>query len=80
VVKVHQKVMVTVLQVEVERKRISLSMKSSPAKTPNAQEENRGGSRDKKGGKQDERREPTRRESGQKRFSNSPFAEALKNR
>jgi uncharacterized protein len=33
-VKVQQKVMVTVLDVDMERKRISLSMKSNPGKTP----------------------------------------------
>jgi uncharacterized protein len=80
VVKVHQKVMVTVLHVEVERKRISLSMKGGPLQTASTREENRGASRDKAGDKKGERREPIRKESGQKRFSNSPFAEALKNR
>ena len=36
VVKVHQKVMVTVLEIDLERRRIALSMKSAPGK-PNAQ-------------------------------------------
>jgi protein Tex len=34
VVKVHQKVMVTVLEVDLERKRIALSMRSRPAESP----------------------------------------------
>ncbi len=34
VVKVHQKVMVTVMEVDLERKRVSLSMKSSPGTKP----------------------------------------------
>ena len=40
VVKVHQKVMVTVLHVEVERKRISLSMRGNPLQTAKTREEN----------------------------------------
>ena len=79
VVKVHQKVMVTVLNVEVERKRISLSMKGGPLQAAGTREENRDASKAKTGTKKGERREPPRKESAQKRFSNSPFAEALKN-
>jgi len=57
VVKVHQKVMVTVLHVEVERKRISLSMRGNPLQTAKTREENVSVARDQKG----ERREPIRK-------------------
>ena len=42
VVKVHHKVMVTVLEVNVERKRISLSMRDNSSMTPNRREDNKG--------------------------------------
>ncbi|HSB05777.1 MAG TPA: helix-hairpin-helix domain-containing protein, partial [Thermodesulfobacteriota bacterium] len=74
-VKVHQKVMVTVLDVDVERKRISLSMKGDPLQIVKRREENVSRAKDGKG----ERREPVRKEKTEKRFSNSPFADALKN-
>jgi protein Tex len=76
VVRVHQKVMVTVMEVDVERKRISLSMKdnaSQPAGTP----ERRGNA---PGSNKVQRTKPPRRETAQKTFSNSPFADALKKR
>jgi uncharacterized protein len=74
VVKVHQKVMVTVMEVDVERKRISLSMKDNPSQ-PAGTPENRGSAprNDKV-----QKPKPPRQETAQKRFSNSPFADALK--
>ena len=42
VVKVNQKVMVTVLEVNVERKRISLSLRDNSSMTPNRREDNKG--------------------------------------
>jgi len=67
VVKVHQKVMVTVLEVDMERKRISLSMKGSGglvAKKPSPPER-----------KREKEEKKVRRPE---RFTNNPFAEALK--
>lgn len=74
VVKVYQKVMVTVLDVDVERKRISLSMKSNPLQTTKKHEENVSVAR----GHKSERRKPIRKEMAQKRFSNTPFTDMLK--
>jgi len=76
VVKVHQKVMVTVLDVDIERKRISLSMKGDPLQTVKKREENVSTTKNQKG----ERKEPVHKEKTEKRFSNSPFADVLKNR
>lgn len=71
VVKVHQKVMVTVLEVDLARKRISLSMKSAaPLPGPVNQS---------KGVKKEEKR-PEKTPKSKSTFSNNPFAEALKNR
>jgi uncharacterized protein len=76
IVKVHQRVMVTVLNVEVERKRISLSMKgdSKQARQPN--EEKVIVPRERK----IEKRGEIRRGKTPKRFSNNPFEDALKSR
>ncbi len=74
VVKVHQRVMVTVLNVEVERKRISLSMKGSPLQNPKTREEHKGMATNQRG----EKSRPVRKETVQRRFTNSPFADALK--
>ena len=76
VVKVHQKVMVTVMEVDVERKRISLSMKDNPSQ-PAGTPERRGNA---PGSDKVQRTKPPRRETTQKTFSNSPFADALKKR
>ncbi|MCJ7813478.1 helix-hairpin-helix domain-containing protein, partial [bacterium] len=68
VVKVHQKVLVTVLGVDLERKRISLSMKDSqpqPDVFPKGEER-----------KKEERRQG-RRQKQKSTFSNNPFAAAL---
>ncbi len=65
VVKVHQKVMVTVLAVDLERKRISLSMKDNQVQAPKRPEK-----------KEEKKAEKRRRK--EERFSNSPFFEAFK--
>ena len=68
VVKVHQRVLVTVMEVDLERGRISLSMKSSqpqPKEVPKAEER---------------KKEERRREKKQKQkstFTNNPFASAF---
>jgi uncharacterized protein len=69
VVKVHQKVLVTVLEADLERKRISLSMKESPFKP----REVRKGEERKKGEKRQEKRQ-----KGESIFINNPFDEALR--
>jgi uncharacterized protein len=72
VVKVHQKVTVTVLGVDLERRRISLSMKNSQ---PQPDVVSKGEERKKEG-----RRQDRRQERGQKQkniFSNNPFAAVL---
>ncbi|MGO8991228.1 MAG: Tex family protein [bacterium] len=71
VVKVHQRVLVTVLDVDLERRRISLSMKDSPLKpseAPMAAERKR---EEKKGEK---------RQKQKSTFTNNPFDAAFKNR
>jgi transcriptional accessory protein Tex/SPT6 len=67
---------VTVMEVDVERKRISLSMKDNPSQ-PAGTPENKGSAprNDKV-----QKTKPARQETVQKRFSNSPFADALKKR
>jgi uncharacterized protein len=71
VVKVHQKVMVTVLEVDLERRRISLSMKGSPPKSSEVQK----GEEIKK-----EERKQEKRQRQKSTFSNNPFTTAFKNR
>jgi len=69
VVKVHQKVMVTVRDVDLERKRISLSMKGS------------GGTVNKKPGppeRKPERKKEEKQVRKPERFTNNPFAEVLR--
>ncbi|MBM4277942.1 MAG: RNA-binding transcriptional accessory protein [Deltaproteobacteria bacterium] len=76
VVKVHQKVMVTVLNVEIERKRISLSMRNVPLQAVRTTEAKTSVSREQKGGSKD----PVRKGTAQKPVFNNPFADALKDR
>jgi uncharacterized protein len=71
VVKVHQKVMVTVLDVDLERRRISLSMKDSPLKSSEAP---------KVEGIKEKERKQEKRQRQKHTFSNNPFATAFKNR
>jgi uncharacterized protein len=71
VVKVHQKVLVTVLDVDLERRRISLSTKDSPLKpreVPKAAERKR------------EERRGEKRQKQKSTFTNNPFDAAFKNR
>jgi uncharacterized protein len=71
-VKVHQKVLVTVLGVDLERKRISLSMKSSQ---PQASEGPKAEGRKKK-----EERRQERKQRPKSTFTNNPFATAFGNK
>jgi uncharacterized protein len=68
VVKVHQKVWVTVLEVDLERKRISLSMKSNEPRLDRVS-------------KTDERKKEGKRQEGRQKekstFKNNPFASAF---
>ena len=69
VVKVHQKVLVTVLEVDLQRKRISLSMKSRQVSSE--------GSLERSGKKEGKNETPAEsRERKPKRFVNTPFSEA----
>jgi len=65
VVKVHQKVMVTVLAVDLERKRIALSMKEREPRRPKESEQKAG-------------RTIEKRPTSENRFANTPFLDALK--
>jgi uncharacterized protein len=75
VVKVHQKVTVTVLDVDLERKRISLSMKNSQ---PQPDVVSKREERKKEGGRRDRRQE--RGQKQKSTFSNNPFAAVLGNK
>ena len=71
IVKVHQKVSVTVLDVDIERRRISLSMKSiqvKPSEVPKGEER-----------KKEERREE-KKQKQKSTFTNNPFDAAFRNR
>jgi len=71
VVKVHQKVVVTVLGVDLERRRISLSMRSSqPQPDTGIKKEER----------KKEDRKQERRQKQKSTFTNNPFDEAFRNR
>jgi uncharacterized protein len=71
VVKVHQKVSVTVLSVDLDRKRISLSMKSSqPQRSEGPKAE----------GRRKEERKQERRQKQKSTFTNNPFASAFENK
>ena len=76
VVKVHQGVTVTVLDVDLERRRISLSMKGSPSEKGKVRGAKGTAEKIQKGRKT----EVKKQEQRPKNFSNNPFAEALKNR
>ena len=71
VVKIHQKVVVTVLDVDLERRRISLSMKSSQ---PGPKEVPKGEKKE----KQKKRQERVQKQRNT--FTNNPFADAFRNR
>jgi len=77
IVKVQQKVTVSVLEVDLKRNRISLSMKSAPGKKPEPkkqQKENPLKSEERK----KQRPQPKKAKEAKKSFSNNPFAEAFK--
>jgi uncharacterized protein len=75
VVQVQQKVQVTVLDVDLARKRISLSMKA----TPGASGKKPGKSEDKKPGPSGKKPRPAERKKEQRNVPfNNPFAELLK--
>ena len=76
IVKVHQRVMVTVLNVEVERKRISLSMRGDSRPASQTNDEKVIAPKERKM----EKREESRKGKTPKRFSNNPFEDALKPR
>jgi uncharacterized protein len=71
VVRVHQKIMVKVLGVDLARKRISLSMKDSPPQPGVV-------SKTKERNKEEKRQE--RRQKQKSTFTNNPFASALRNK
>ncbi len=76
VVKVHQKVEVTVMNVEPGRKRISLSMKKDPFAPPPQRRGSRGGNRNRDGGNRGNRgNQAQSRDSG---FGGGWFDDALK--
>ncbi len=70
VVKVQQRVTVTVLDVDLERNRISLSMRENPRRSPKRKEK-----RAKRGSNGKEKR---KRETKRPSPFNAPFARALK--
>jgi len=71
VVKVHQKVWVTVLDVDLERRRISLSMKGSqPGSDTGLKREE----------KKKEEKRPEIKQKHKATFTNNPFADAFRNR
>ena len=73
VVKVNQRVAVTVIDVDMKRNRISLSMRSNPMKPHGRRDKDTAPGEKKSGGK------PARRETGVKgKKSGNPFAKALK--
>ena len=78
VVKVHQKVSVTVVEVDIPRNRIGLSMRKNPdtgRKTPAA---DRGGRSDGRPSQRPDNRKPGRQEKGKPEPFNNPFAKAFK--
>ena len=72
VVKVHQKVRVTVLEVDLERKRISLSMRQSPIPEKTA------GDKKAEPGRHKGKRPPKQRKKVESTAFNTPFASLLK--
>ncbi len=79
VVKVQQKVMVTVLEVDMQRKRIVLSMKSErPTKPENGSAQSSKSKVDKKA--KPSKKSGIKRDKKPSRYEGNPFYEALKNR
>jgi protein Tex len=71
IVKVHQKVLVTVLDVDLERKRISLSMKGSQPQSKVVL---------KRDDRKEEKKRPERKPNQRSTFTNNPFDAALRER
>jgi len=78
VVKVQQQVMVTVMSVDLERRRIGLSMKSAPDLTGGGQRPQRTGPAEKSAGPPAPR--PKRPDPAPRYDSNNPFVDFFKNR
>ncbi|MDY7030600.1 MAG: S1 RNA-binding domain-containing protein, partial [Thermodesulfobacteriota bacterium] len=78
VVKVHDTVMVTVLEVDLERKRISLSMKKNPELDHTKSKNNKKPQEGIKPVQTKEKKE--KKTKKRKTFSNNPFEEAFKSR
>jgi uncharacterized protein len=76
VVKVHQKVMVTVLEVDLGRKRISLSMKAAQ---PQPDKVSKGEERKKEERKKEEKRQEEKQKQ-KSTFTNNPFGDAFRNK
>jgi uncharacterized protein len=76
VVKVHQKVLVTVLDVDLGRKRISLSMKGAQ---PQPDRISKGEERKKEERKKEEKRQE-RKQKQKSTFTNNPFGDAFRNK
>ncbi|VAX30923.1 Transcription accessory protein (S1 RNA-binding domain), partial [hydrothermal vent metagenome] len=72
IVKVHQRVTVTVLDVDLQRKRISLSMKNGEPGTKTSQKKEEIMAAPKDMSKRE------KKEKGPRRFSNNPFYEAFR--
>jgi uncharacterized protein len=76
VVKVHERVLVTVLDVDLERKRISLSMKDVQ---PRPDGVSKGEERKKEEKKKEEKRQE-RKQKQKSTFTNNPFGDAFRNK
>jgi uncharacterized protein len=76
VVKVHERVLVTVLDVDLERKRISLSMKDVQARPDGV---SKGEERKKEEKKKEEKRQE-RKQKQKSTFTNNPFGDAFRNK
>lgn len=74
VVKVHQKVDVTVLEVDIKRKRISFSMKSGEKKNGSSKAKKSGSAKDRKRGS----KEKTKAKNELSKYAGNPFYEAFK--
>ncbi len=74
--KVHQKVLVTVLDVDLGRKRISLPMKGAQ---PQPDRVSKGEERKKEERKKEEKRQE-RKQRQKSTFTNNPFSEAFRNK
>ncbi|MDA3798269.1 MAG: Tex family protein [Kiritimatiellae bacterium] len=72
ILKVHQKVEVTVMEIDQKRKRISLSLKKNPGERPSSASKNKPN-----GGQQSSKRDNKSRASNKPAFNSNPFADLL---